>query len=665
MANRLLLAAVLLALASYSCEPAYAGPGTATPIGPFNGFRNISASNKKVAATRPDDTVRFLGAGGLSVTGTSGASKSVTFSGAAFPNRTSVVNSFNGRKGTVTPQSGDYTAAQVGMARIGSSTYSTAQHLQDIFHSAGYVSGGAITDAGGGSVNVAAGTGLIRATNSAIATVYYFDWPASNGLAITANSIRYIGVEYNSGSPQVTVRTSMNWNYRTDFPLGRVVNESGTLQILVDPQAVGDHASTMIQREYETMPLAPDMRGGGLTLGETGTRNVTVSAGALWDRLNKYALTAINTSASGSFDAYYRDGAGGFTKTAGLTQWPNTQYDNNSGTLQTLSANKWANLWFYIETDNDLVMVYGQGSYSTLAAALVESPPATVPNRITAHGRLIGRIVFQKSSATAGEIDSAFSTVFSATGVTNHANLSNLDYASSGHTGFEPTITTGTSAQFVRGDKSVSALASGDIPNNAANTTGSAAKLTTARTINGVSFDGTANIGQDLQTSASPSFTGGTIVGASQAVTTTWADAGTNDGALLLKESTSSSNGNKGGGLLFGAGQGFFAFIKSGVDSSTGPSGTLRFGTRATTGSITTRMLIDGNGLIGIGTTSPHAALDIGGAVRLSTDATACSSTNRGAIRYTAGAAGVADKFEACVKSSADAYAWLAIYTAP
>lgn len=37
-------------------------------------------------------------------------------------------------------------------------------------------------------------------------------------------------------------------------------------------------------------------------------------------------------------------------------------------------------------------------------------------------------------------------------------------------------------------------LSSGDIPNNAANTTGSAAKLTTSRTINGVGFDGTENI---------------------------------------------------------------------------------------------------------------------------------------------------------------------------
>jgi hypothetical protein len=37
-------------------------------------------------------------------------------------------------------------------------------------------------------------------------------------------------------------------------------------------------------------------------------------------------------------------------------------------------------------------------------------------------------------------------------------------------------------------------LVSGDIPNNAANTSGSAAKLTTARTIAGTSFDGSANI---------------------------------------------------------------------------------------------------------------------------------------------------------------------------
>jgi hypothetical protein len=40
-------------------------------------------------------------------------------------------------------------------------------------------------------------------------------------------------------------------------------------------------------------------------------------------------------------------------------------------------------------------------------------------------------------------------------GTSDHSALSNLDYASAGHTGFEPKITAGTSAQFLKGDKSL------------------------------------------------------------------------------------------------------------------------------------------------------------------------------------------------------------------
>jgi hypothetical protein len=47
----------------------------------------------------------------------------------------------------------------------------------------------------------------------------------------------------------------------------------------------------------------------------------------------------------------------------------------------------------------------------------------------------------------------------------------------------------------------------------------------------------------------------------------------------------------------------------------------------------------------------------------LGPDATACSSANRGAIRYVAGGAGVADKWEGCSKAGADTYAWRDIAT--
>ena len=322
------------------------------------------------------------------------------------------------------------------LARIGSSTFSTLQDMQDVFHSAGWTSGGAITDGGGGTVNVAAGTGLIRDADNALSAVKYFDWAATSGLTIPSNSVRYVGIEYNGGSPQVTLRTSSNWNYKTDFPLGIAVNETGTVHIHVDRQSVGDHAANMIWREYETMPLSRDERGGGIILGESGTRNVTVSAGVLWDRLNRSPISAIDTSVSGSFEAYYRNGSGGFLRIAGLTQWPNTQFDDNSGALATMTGGYYGVLWFYLETDGDLIMVYGRGEYASAGAADSEMVPDTLPNRLLVASRLIGKLVFQKSASVATEVVTAFMSQVASTLSNSHSNLSNLDFTSAGHTGF-------------------------------------------------------------------------------------------------------------------------------------------------------------------------------------------------------------------------------------
>lgn len=56
---------------------------------------------------------------------------------------------------------------------------------------------------------------------------------------------------------------------------------------------------------------------------------------------------------------------------------------------------------------------------------------------------------------------------------------------------------TQSAGKYLRSDgthTTLTSIPSGDIPTLNQNTTGSAAKLTTARTINGVSFDGTSNI---------------------------------------------------------------------------------------------------------------------------------------------------------------------------
>ncbi len=320
------------------------------------------------------------------------------------------------------------------LARLGNSTFSTLQDMQNVFHSAGWTSGGNIVDAGGGNINISSGTGLIRPTNSATSTVFYVDWAAQNNIVIPTNSIRYIGIEYISGSVQITSRTSANWNYKTDFPIGVVTNENGTIHIANDVQGVGDHAANMIQREYETMPLSRDERSGGLMImeSEDNSRHISLTAGALWDRLTRYSIPDIDTASVDKFDSYV-----GANRQATLqSQWDNTHY-NNGGVLTTIDDGKYAVMWFYVETDGNLVSVYGTNQYSTLASATVEDSPTIIPNRLIGSGKLVGRIIFQKSATLASQVDSAFNmSEFSNVALTHLSNLSDLDFASSGLTGF-------------------------------------------------------------------------------------------------------------------------------------------------------------------------------------------------------------------------------------
>lgn len=335
------------------------------------------------------------------------------------------------------------------MSRVAGSTYSTAQHWRNNLSSAGCVNGGVITDAGSGNINVSGGQGTLRDADSNTATLYFIDWSALNGTNVPADTVRYVGVEWNAGVPQVTVRTTDNWNYHTDFPLGVVVNEGGTLLHIVagDKHTISDMPTHTMERFEHASPYARDIVTGGLLLGETGTRNITITGGDIWQKLTVFTFTAFNTAVSGSFSAYYRNGVGGFTKVATLTQWPNTQYDDGTGTLATLGTNKYGTLWFYIEPDDsDVVMIYGRGEYSNQAAAETEPPPPSVPNRMVEGGMLVGRMIFQKSATTASSISSAFNVTFTPSAISNHAALSNLDFSVAEHTGQLPIANGGTGA---------------------------------------------------------------------------------------------------------------------------------------------------------------------------------------------------------------------------
>lgn len=316
---------------------------------------------------------------------------------------------------------------QFGMARIAGSTYSTIQDMQNIFHSAGSSSGGETTDAGSNTVDVDLGTGFIRILNNSVAEIQYFDWAQSLGLSVPLNTTRYIGVEYNTGSPQVTVRTSDNFNDFTDFFLSVAVNEGGTIHIKNSPHAVGDHARNMIIRLKESMGIRRDNVLGGIIIGELGTRNISITSGALWDRLSRFSISSIDTSDTGSFDRYFVTAPGVHTKESAQTTWNNTQYNDVSSGLVTLSNNnKWSVQWFYMELDGALLAMYGTVQHNSQAEAEAEAVPTDIPDRLSKLSLLIGRVIFKKNDATLTSIESSFTKIFGGSLITDHSSLSNL-----------------------------------------------------------------------------------------------------------------------------------------------------------------------------------------------------------------------------------------------
>ena len=320
----------------------------------------------------------------------------------------------------------DALAAAGAMARIAGSTFSTIQHMQDVFHSTGITDDGGITDDTDGTITVAAGTGLIRATNSDVAEIVFTDWAAEAGanVALVDNDMNYIYVEYNAGSPQVVATITPRTDTNTNIKLGTVYRAGTTLHITDGTSIiVVDHAAKMELRLQDTMPFA---RVSGGILSEIGTRNIAITAGSWWEGLLPFTTPALDTSVAGTFTYYYSNGAGGFTAVASSTQINNTQYDDGSGTLATLSNNKYGIHWIYAAQDSEYYAMYGVID-GTLTEAQDAGEPANLPPHFAeSHARLIGKIIILKSASTFQSVQSAFNQTFSLSAASDHGGLIGL-----------------------------------------------------------------------------------------------------------------------------------------------------------------------------------------------------------------------------------------------
>lgn len=306
---------------------------------------------------------------------------------------------------------------------LGSPTIADTKTYHDNIGSVGVFTDYTITDNGDGTVSVPTMQGMIRATNSDSAELISISAPISATLALTDLVDNYIYVEYNSGTPQIVADTTQRTDHNTNISVAKIYR-SGTVAHIneLEHTHLGASVHHLADRFFAVDPYARETGG---VVSATGTRNFAITAGTFWHGMESFNTTASDTSATEDFRYYYRDGIGGWTQQTAQTQIHNTLYDDGSGTLATLSNNKYAVHWLYLELDSDLVVLYGRGDYTLLNAQRAQ-PPSDVPPEVETHGFIMGKVIIQKSASVFEEIDSAFDLVFTGTGVVPHNDLASL-----------------------------------------------------------------------------------------------------------------------------------------------------------------------------------------------------------------------------------------------
>lgn len=319
-------------------------------------------------------------------------------------------------------------SGNVRMDTLSAPTYVTLEEWWDISQSAMIISGGAITQDASDStvIDIAAGTGQIKKTDSDIGENVFFDFSAGDDIAVTDATELLVYIDYNGGSPIFATTAASSVTFTTQIALGRVYRNGNHMHLTQGGQNFTNFRVKNSLRIYEIYALH---RGTGLVTSEgaDASNDIDVSSGVFYLGNNGQALSAVESFTDG-IELWYGDNAGGFTD-YDTTALNDEHYDDGSGTRAALTANRYNIFWVFMYTDGELVAIYDSvtqsGGYS-LAAAQAKTVVTTLPPIVASMGVFVAKIIVQEDAGITS-IEFPWAITFAGALSVDHGDLPGLN----------------------------------------------------------------------------------------------------------------------------------------------------------------------------------------------------------------------------------------------
>lgn len=294
----------------------------------------------------------------------------------------------------------------------------------------GVITGGVVTINGGDPAlfDVSAGTGVITDwTDPTNPTCQVVTWGAFTAQTITSIATERFSSLYidSAGALQQNGGAGLTpQQYRQNIGLQTVVHNDFSTITTIAAQSVQAYEVTEAILDY--IRAVGVVNTGNVYAADATNLVIQKSSGTTTlpfiNRHNDPQNSAILNNAAAapvaSFTYFYQDGLGDFTAVVSQTSIDPNQYDDGSGTLQTVSNNRWTiQRIYYFGQNNSSLITYGQAEYTSLASAeLAIFSEAPVINPLFSAGSFTTALIVKKDVTDLSSSDAKFVEIISATG---------------------------------------------------------------------------------------------------------------------------------------------------------------------------------------------------------------------------------------------------------